>query len=70
MDILDTQANRKLLETMLHEITGRDWSVKLSLNDALSPKPAPSSERSQDEDFKDDPVIQEAIELFKAQVKS
>jgi hypothetical protein len=55
---------------MLHEITGRDWSVKLSLNDALSRRPSPSPERSQDEDFKDDPVIQEAIELFKAQVKS
>jgi len=70
MDILGTQANRKLLETLLHEITGKDWSVKLSINDALPPKQAASPERSRDEDFKDDPLIQEAIELFKAQVKS
>ena len=26
MDILGTQANRKLIETLLHEITGNDWT--------------------------------------------
>ena len=35
MDILGTQANRKFLETLLHEITGMDWSVKLTVNEEL-----------------------------------
>jgi DNA polymerase-3 subunit gamma/tau len=70
MDILGTQANRKFLETLLHEITGKDWSVKLSVNEALPPKQVPAPERSQSEEFKDEPIIQEAIEMFNAQIKS
>jgi hypothetical protein len=70
MDILGTQDNRKLLETLLHEITGKDWSVKLSVSEELPPTQATSREDSRSGDFKDDPLIQEAIELFKAQVKS
>ena len=73
IDILGTQANRKSLETLLHEITGKDWTVKLTVSDKLPPKHAVASESgkgSQSEDFKDDPLIQEAIEMFKAQIKS
>jgi len=73
MDILGTQANRKSLETLLHEITGKDWTVKLTVSDKLPPKHAVASESgkgSHSEDFKDDPLIQEAIEMFKAQIKS
>jgi DNA polymerase III subunit gamma/tau len=70
MDFLGTQANRKFLETLLHEITGKDWSVKLSVNEALPPKQVPAPERSQSEEFKDEPIIQEAIEMFNAQIKS
>ena len=69
MDILGTQANRKILETLLHEITGKDWSVKLSVNENLPPMQAIAREDSRSEEFKDDPLIQEAIELFKAQIK-
>jgi DNA polymerase-3 subunit gamma/tau len=69
MDILGTQANRKLLETLLHEITGKDWSVKLSINDNLPPAQSTSQEHSRTEEFKDDPLIQEAIEMFNAQIK-
>jgi DNA polymerase-3 subunit gamma/tau len=73
MDILGTQANRKFLETLLQEITGKDLSVKLTVHDELSSKhiTAPESGRSsQAEGFKDDPLIQEALEMFKAQIKS
>ena len=73
MEILGTQANRKFLETLLQEITGKDWIVKLTVSDKLRPKHAAASESdkaSRSEDFKDDPLIQEAIELFKAQIKS
>jgi DNA polymerase-3 subunit gamma/tau len=73
MDILGTQANRKFLETLLHEITGKDLTVKLTVNDDLPSKRAMASasgKRSQAEDFKDDPLIQEALEIFNAKIKS
>ena len=70
MDILATQSNRKFLESLLHEVTGKDWSVKLTVDEGLSPKPAVVLEQSRSQDFKNDPLIQEAIELFNAQIKS
>jgi DNA polymerase III subunit gamma/tau len=68
MDILGTQANRKFLETLLHEITGTDWTVKLTMNEELPSKQALASEGSRPENFKEDPLIQEAIGLFNAQI--
>jgi DNA polymerase-3 subunit gamma/tau len=77
MDILGTPANRKFLETLLHEITGKDWSVKISLKEELPPKhataqtePAEGSKTSSAADFKDDPLIQEALEMFKGEIKT
>jgi DNA polymerase-3 subunit gamma/tau len=70
MDILGTQANRKFLESLLHEITGKDWSVKLTVNEQLPSRHATVSDRPRPEDFKDDPLIQEALDMFKAQIKS
>ena len=73
MDILGTQTNRKFLETLLHEITGKDWTVKLSVKEELSSKqssPSQTGKNSRADDFKDDPLIQEAIEMFKAEIKS
>jgi DNA polymerase-3 subunit gamma/tau len=73
MEILGTQANRKFLETLLHEITGKDWTVKLSVKADLPSKQATFSENartSPSDDFKDDPLIQEALEMFKAEIKS
>jgi len=68
MDILDTQANRKFLEALLHEITGKDWSVKLSVKEELPSRQAVPPQKSRPESFKDDPLIQDAIGLFNAQV--
>ena len=73
MDILGTQANRKFLETLLHEITGKDLSVKLTINQELRSKPASVSESGKgprSDEFKDDPLIQEALEMFNAEIKS
>ena len=73
MEFLGTQANRKFLESLLHEITGKDLSVKLSVHDDLPSKHAAHSEMakpSRGENFKDDPLIQEALEMFNDQIKS
>jgi len=69
MDILSTQANRKFFETLLHEITGKDLSLKLTVNEELASRNAAVTEHSP-QDFKDEPLIQEAIELFNAKVRS
>jgi DNA polymerase III subunit gamma/tau len=69
MDILGTQANRKFVETLLNEITGKDWTLKLTVNQELVSKSSAVGEESPN-DFKDEPLIQEAIELFNAKVRS
>jgi DNA polymerase-3 subunit gamma/tau len=70
MDILGTQANRKFLEGLLHEITGQDLSVKLTVNEQLPSRHVAVSGPPRSEDFKDNPLIQEALEMFNAQIKS
>jgi len=69
MDILGTQANRKFIETLLHEITGKDWTLKLTVNEELASRTAAVPEHSP-QAFKDEPLIQEAIELFNARVRT
>ena len=69
MDILGTQANRKFVETLLNEITGKDWTLKLTVNEELASRTKAVPEHSP-QDFKDEPLIQEAIELFNARVRS
>ena len=46
MDILGTQANRKFVETLLHEITGKDWTLKLTVNEELASRTAAVPEHS------------------------
>ena len=74
MEIMGTQANRKFLETLLHEITGKDLSVKLRVKEDLptrsSPPPAKESAEAAAGDFKDDPLIKEALEMFKGEIKT
>ena len=70
MDILGTQANRKFVEALLREITGDDWTLKLSVNEELASKTAVSEEDSAPQDLTNEPLIQEAIELFNARVRS
>jgi DNA polymerase III subunit gamma/tau len=74
MEIMGTQANRKFLETLLHEVTGKDLSVKLSAKEDLptrsSQPPANESGKAAAGDFKDDPLIKEALEMFKGEIKS
>jgi hypothetical protein len=70
MDILGTQANRKFVETLLHEISGKDWTLKLTVSEELASKSAAAQKDSPSHDFKDEPLIQDAIELFNAKVRS
>ena len=70
MDILGTPANRKFVETLLHEVSENDWTLKLTVGKELVSRNAVAKEDSSPNDFTNEPVIQEAIELFNARVKS
>jgi DNA polymerase III gamma/tau subunit len=68
VEALASVNNRRQLETLLKEATGRDWSVKFVAKDGIPSRSADAAKPA--ESFKDDPLIQEAIELFNAQIKS
>ena len=62
------QANRKFVEALLHEISEKDWTLKLTLSEELASKSAATQKDSASHDFKDEPLIRDAIELFNARV--
>jgi len=68
MDILGTATNRKLIETLLSEVSGKDWTLKLTVRDNLVSKVQPAGE-SRSENYADDPLIREALEIFKGELK-
>ena len=68
MDILGTATNRKLIETLLREVSGRDWTLKLAVKENL-PSKGPPPERPSSENYSDDPLIREALEIFKGEVR-
>jgi len=68
MDILGTAANRKFVETLLHEISEKDWTLKLIVSEELASQSAIVQKDSPSPDFNDEPLIQDAIELFNAKV--
>jgi DNA polymerase-3 subunit gamma/tau len=68
IEALASANNRRQLETLLKEASGRDWSVKFVAKEGILPITAGASKPA--ESFKDEPLIREAIELFNAQIKS
>jgi DNA polymerase III subunit gamma/tau len=71
VEALASANNRRQLEMLLKEATGRDWSVKFVAREGIVPSGESSSDSGKSaESFKDDPLIQEAIEMFNAQIKS
>ncbi len=69
MGILGTATNRKLIETLLSEVSGKDWTLKLTVRDNLVSKVQPAGE-SASENYADDPLIREALQMFKGQIRS
>ena len=63
----------EFLETLLNETTGKDWTLKLSVKEQLPSRHSASSQTGKSstaDDFKDDPLIQEALEMFKGEIRS
>ncbi|MDQ3413575.1 MAG: hypothetical protein M3480_01145, partial [Verrucomicrobiota bacterium] len=80
MESLARPANRSFLEELLKEVSGEEWTLELSVVDDLSPalpvqapaarEPEKSAPNDSRDAFKDDPLIQEALEIFKGEIKS
>ena len=66
IETLASVNNRRQLESLLKEASGRDWSAKFVAKEGIVSTPAEPAKPA--ESFKDEPLIREAIELFKAQV--
>jgi DNA polymerase-3 subunit gamma/tau len=63
MDILGTATNRKLIESLLQEVSGKDWTLKLTVRDDL-----PGKQNTSD-DYTDNPLIRDALEIFKGEIR-
>jgi DNA polymerase III subunit gamma/tau len=70
IETLATTSNRRQLETLLKEVSGRDWTAKLSAKEGLPSKSPHDYPSRQTDGFKDDPLIQEALEMFKGEIKT
>jgi DNA polymerase III subunit gamma/tau len=63
--------NRRQLEALLKETSGLDWSVKFVAKEGMKLRYAADLEPIKAaESFNDDPLIQEALEMFKGEIKS
>jgi hypothetical protein len=70
IETLATTSNRRQLENLLREISGRDWTVKLEAREGLPARKTKQSSSPRAQEFKDDPLIQEALEMFKGEIRS
>jgi hypothetical protein len=68
MDILATATNRKLIETFLREVSGKDWTLKLLVQENLPSKGEPLKQNAP-ENYTNDPLIRDALEIFKGEIK-
>ena len=65
-----TSKNRQQLESFLQEISGRELKLKLEAREGLAAAKNGDDGNSRKEEYQDDPLIQEALEMFKGQIKS
>jgi DNA polymerase III subunit gamma/tau len=73
VESLSRPNNQKLLEEVVGEVVGGSWKVVFELRDDLAGaevRPSPAPPPGPMEDFKNDPMIQKALEIFKAEIQS
>jgi DNA polymerase-3 subunit gamma/tau len=78
MESLSIPRTREFLEALVKEISGHAWSIKFVLKEGLpvaaatetpGALPPPKKQETQ-ATFKDDPLIREALEIFKGEIKT
>jgi DNA polymerase-3 subunit gamma/tau len=77
MESLASPRTRDFLEALIKEISGQSLKVKMALKEGLPVRPVaepPATPPKKKEDsqatFKDDPLIREALEIFKGEIKT
>ena len=75
MESLSNPRTRDFLEALLKEISGQDFKVKFSLKEGLPvaapAEQSPAKTKSETQaTFKDDPLIREALEIFKGEIRT
>ena len=72
VESLSRPNNRKILEDVASEIFGGKWKLEFELRDELPArtKYEPLQPAKPTEVFKNDPMIQKALEIFKAEIQS
>jgi DNA polymerase III subunit gamma/tau len=77
MESLARPNSRSSLEALLKEVSGRNWSLKMRVIEGLAPvekpsreEPAKSRPNDGSQSFRDDPLIKEALEIFKGEIRS
>ncbi|MEO5721267.1 MAG: DNA polymerase III subunit gamma/tau [Chthoniobacterales bacterium] len=82
MESIAMPRNRDFLQALLKEIGGRDWEIKFSMQEGLKvealkteaeapptePEPPPKAPEKAS-NFKDDPLIREALKIFQGEIK-
>ncbi len=73
MESCQMKNNRDFIESLLAEVAGRPLEMKCQIREGLvvTPPPPPEPEKPKDpmEEFKNDPLIKKALELFKAEIQ-
>ncbi len=71
MESLLRSNNRKFVEDLLTEVAAAPRTIRAELRDDLvRPQPAVESETTLLDGFKNDPLIQKALEIFKAEIEA
>ncbi|MEY2511437.1 MAG: polymerase subunit gamma/tau [Verrucomicrobiota bacterium] len=74
MESLSIPRTREFLEAIVKEISGQDWKIKFVLKEGLTvaeqAEPAVPKKPESQATFKDDPLIREALEIFKGEIKT
>ena len=72
---MDTARNREILQAKLKEKLHTDVALKFEVSDVVAPSPKPVAVVAErpvkpvgGEDFKNDPLIKKALEIFKGQI--
>jgi DNA polymerase-3 subunit gamma/tau len=72
-DYCQQKNNREFLESLIADLLGQPHALKTQIKAGLevAPRPEPVVEKPKDpmEEFKNDPLIQKALELFKAEIQ-
>jgi len=76
-ELLDTPNNRKLLDALVAESAGRKLAIKFVKRDGLvaappprEAEPPPPAQKDPLEEFKNDPLIRKALELFRGEIQT